>query len=74
MLTALALIVGGAVIVLVGVYFWRRPEQYYKYLHGTSTLAALNVRPSESTVKLGAAFAVIIGVGVAGWGIGGFVF
>ena len=73
MLTALALIDGGAAIVFVGVHFWRRPEHYYKYLHGTSMLAALNVRPSESTVKLGAALTVIIGLGVAVWGIGGFV-
>ena len=69
----MALMAGGAVIVLVGVFFWNRPEQYYRYLHGSSPWAALNVRPPERAVKLGAALSVIIGLVVAGWGLGQLV-
>ena len=65
---SLALVVGGAAIVVVGVYFSTRPERYYRYLHRASLLADLNVRPPIWAVKLGAGLSVIIGIVVAGWG------
>jgi hypothetical protein len=69
MLGAVALAISGAVIVVVGVYFWSRPEQYYRYLHRASLLADLNVRPPTWAVKLGAGLSVLIGFAVAGWGV-----
>jgi hypothetical protein len=68
MLGSLALVAGGAAIVAVGVYFWARPERYYRYLHRASLLADLNVRPPTWAVKLGAGLSVIIGIAVASWG------
>jgi hypothetical protein len=68
MLGSLALVAGGAAIVVVGVYFWARPERYYRYLHRASLLADLNVRSPIWAVKLGAGLSVIVGVAVAGWG------
>jgi hypothetical protein len=73
MLTSLALTVGGAAIVLVGIYLWRRPDLYYRYLHGASIWASVNARPPEWTVKLGAALSVLVGLVVVAWGIGRLV-
>jgi uncharacterized membrane-anchored protein len=69
MLGAIALVASGAAIVVVGVYFWSRPEQYYRYLHRASLLADLSVRPPTWAVKLGAGLSVLIGLAVAGWGV-----
>jgi hypothetical protein len=69
MLTALALIVAGAIVAAIGVHFWKRPDHYYRYLHSSSDLAAINVRPSESFVKFGAGLTVAIGAGVLLWGL-----
>lgn len=69
MLGSIALVASGALIVVVGVYFWTRPEQYYRYLHRASLLADLGVRPPTWAVKLGAGLSVIIGLAVAGWGV-----
>lgn len=74
MLTSVAVIVGGVAIVLIGLYFWNHPDQYYRHLHGASVLAAVNARPPEWSVKLGAALAVIAGVAVTVWGFGGLIF
>jgi hypothetical protein len=65
------LILAGAVVIAIGVYFWRRPDQYYRYLHSSSDLAAMNIRPSESFVKFGAGLTVAIGAGVVIWGLTG---
>lgn len=73
MLASLALVAGGALVVLIGVYFWNHPEQYYRYLHSTSVWSGLNARPPEPLVKFGAALSVIIGVGMILWGLGSFV-
>jgi hypothetical protein len=73
LLTSLALVVGGVAIVLIGRYFWNHPEQYYRYLHGASVWAALNVRPPSGAVKMGAAITVVVGVGVTCWGLVRFV-
>ena len=69
MLGSIALVAGGAAIVVVGVYFWRRPEHYYRYLHRASLLADLNAKPPTWAVKLGAGLSVIIGLAVASWGV-----
>jgi hypothetical protein len=69
-LSSIAIILGGAVIALISGYLWRHPEQYDRYLHGTSPLAALNVRPGTRVVKLGAMLGVIIGLAVVAYGIG----
>jgi hypothetical protein len=69
MLGAIALAISGAAIVVVGIYFWSRPEQYYRYLHRASLLADLSVRPPTWAVKLGAGLSVLIGLAVAGWGV-----
>jgi hypothetical protein len=74
MLTSLALVASGVLIVLIGVYFWNHPQQYYKYLHGASIWSDLNARPPEPFVKFGAALTVIIGVVVALWGLGQLLF
>jgi hypothetical protein len=68
-LSSIALVAGGVAIVLVSAYLWRHPEQYYRYLHGTSPLNALNVRPPRQAVTLGAVAGVVIGLAVAAWGI-----
>jgi hypothetical protein len=73
MATALALIAGGALIVLIGVYFWNHPEQYYKYLNSTSVWAGFNARPPEPLVKVGAALSVITGIAVIVWGLGSLI-
>jgi hypothetical protein len=69
MLGSIVLVASGAAIVAVGVYFWSRPEQYYRYLHRASLLADLNVKPPTWAVKLGAGLSVVIGLAVAGWGV-----
>jgi hypothetical protein len=68
MLGSLGLMLGGAAIVGLGIYFWANPERYYRHLHKASLLADLNVRPPIWAVKLGAGLSVIIGLAVAGWG------
>ena len=69
MLGEIALVASGAAIVVIGVYFWGHPEQYYRYLHRASLLADLSVRPPIWAVRLGAGLSVAIGLAVAGWGL-----
>jgi hypothetical protein len=74
LLTSLALTVGGAVIVLIGAYFWSHPEQYARYLHGASPWAAFNAQPPGWAVRFGAGLSVAIGLVVAGWGVSQLIF
>jgi hypothetical protein len=74
MFISLALIAAGAIILAIGVYFWKRPDQYYRYLQSSSGLASIGVRPAESLVRFGAALTVMIGAGVLCWGIRRLIF
>jgi hypothetical protein len=69
MLGTIAVVASGAVIVAVGVYFWSRPEAYYRYLHQASLFADLGARPPIWAVKLGAGLSVVSGLALAGWGV-----
>ena len=69
MLTAIALVAGGVLIILIGAYFWSHPERYARYLHGSSAWAAVGVQPPIWAVRLGAGMSVGIGLVVAGWGV-----
>jgi hypothetical protein len=74
MLTSLALMSAGAVITWIGVYFWNHPDKYYRYLHSSSGLASMNVRPPESLVKFGAALTIVVGISVLAWELGQLIF
>jgi hypothetical protein len=68
LLGSIALVIGGVAAAAVGVYLWRNPEFYYRYLHSTSLLSTFSERPALSIVKLGAALSVAAGIGAAIWG------
>jgi hypothetical protein len=68
-LGSIALVIGGVAAAAAGLYLWRNPEFYYRYLHSTSLLATFCERPPLLFVKFGAALSIAAGAGVIVYGL-----